>query len=869
MLMKTVVACVLLGLTAQAVDFIDGHPPSFYPGSEFPGATGALSVTKGEIKLDYDFSKGGHYVAARFELPEKPVAREVSLEADCGPGAHITLRFVDGTGQTFQAYLPGETDGWETFTCRVQPSGSGHWGGANDGVFHQPLTGFTVIADNLTQDLLGGAKNSLKVRNIRFSEKETPGYFVKQRPNQTFAELARRVGNLRDDLARELPALEKKGLGAKTRATLSVMNDFLPWILEDVARGFTNRAVREAWEMVEIGEAAKARLQRIREGRETDAPVPHYVTSPIEISHAQMIAMREWPDGRRERGNVILNGFGHFTTIQRELDKMPPLGNHILQMEIGPNSFLPTETTVNTNAIRPFLETAARAAKENVQICLLLSPHYFPDWAKRKWPHLADCKGGFFRYCVYDPDARSVLEKSLRTVIPLIRGNPALHSVCLSNEPEQGFWGDHCILRREWPKWLAKRYGDVGALNAQWKTSYASLADVAMPSNHMHNAASPATLEFIRFSRASFTEFHTWMAGIVHEMAPELPVHAKIMIFAGFNDSATYYSVDPEDFAAFSQYNGNDACDWPILGSSRGWAHDWWQMEAGYDYQRSCADKPIFNTENHIIMDRSGGDICGDHVYTALWQNTVHGQAASTLWCWERAYDDGKSDFNGLFLERPSCLEAWSHASLDINRLADRLAPIQNQEPPVLILWSIASQVLSGTRAGAFLKCYRAANTLGQSLGVATERMLAQYGRDGKAVRPLAAARVVLLPDARNIPAEVRAGLNRLAAAGVKIVEVDRTRGEKVLERWLADQSAGWNLPDVPRVRAVDSDRGVHGVESRGYRADGKSYMTVVNHASRPVKARLPSAGTDLITGRAVPALVELPPLRPLFGEGN
>ena len=156
-----------------------------------------------------------------------------------------------------------------------------------------------------------------------------------------------------------------------------------------------------------------------------EARSPHFVTGPVETSHAQIVGTREWPDGRRE---------------------------HV----------------VDTNGLAPFFRAASLGAKENVQICLLLSPHYFPNWALKKWPHLAGCAGGFFKCCVHDEHAQGVIEKYLRTVIPLVRGNPALHSICLSNEPEQGHFRPDCALRKRWPGWLERRHGTVSALNAKW-----------------------------------------------------------------------------------------------------------------------------------------------------------------------------------------------------------------------------------------------------------------------------------------------------------------------------------------------------------------------------------------------------------------
>ena len=882
---KTVLAAMALAASAAvsahaAESFLQAHAPVFSSGGEFPGAKGGAEVVDDELRLHYDFNGGGRYVSARFALTERPKAKTVSFEANMPDSTEVTVRVVDATGQTFQRRFIGSTDGeWMPFSLAVDGIGA-HWGGAGDGKLHLPLTGLAFLAENTIN-----SSGVLRVRNISFSEQALTS---QKAPGLPFDEAAAEASRLRDEIACALPNLERRGLGAKTRSSLAVMDYFQSWIQEDVARGFTNRAEREMRELVSVGCDAKSRIQAIAEGKVRDFPVPHFVTGPTEMSHAQIVGTREWPDGRRERGNVMLTGFGHLGRVQREQGKLPPIGNNIIQMEIGPKSVLKDEHVVDTNGLAAFFRAAELGARENVQVCLLLSPHYFPQWALKKWPHLSGCAGGFFKYCVHDENAQSVIEKYLRTVIPLVRGNPALHSVCLSNEPAQGRFGPECALRKKWPIWLERRYGTVAAMNAKWGTSYASFADVPMPKDFKNNPATPAMLEFVRFNRRAFAAFHRRMAKVIHELAPELPVHAKIMIDAGFEKSATAYSVDPAAFALLGTYNGNDAHvayrgDRTLGDNMRGWVHDWWAMEAGYDYQRSAADKPVFNTENHIIDDREKRFVPGRHVYAALWQNAVHGQSATALWAWERVFDNGRSDFNGLILERPVCLAAWAHAALDLSRLADALAPIQNQEPTILLHHSLSSDVLG--KPSVFLSCYRAASFLGQPLGVATEDMLAEFARTGIRKRPLASARVVLLPSVTHMPDSARDGLKKLEAQGVKVIacrgkpkfdDCCRPRNaddfsfldaptEKGLSLLFAERAAGWSLPDFPRVRSVDSEKGVYGVESHGYRTNGVSRVTFINHLAKPVRVRLEKPGHDLLSGTDVPKIFDLPSGVPMF----
>lgn len=854
---------ILSGVCLLASLFAEPNRLACDNGAEFPGAQGHAEVVQGALEMAYDFSGGGHYVRSRVDLGEPTVVREVSLEASFGCDTALTLRAQDATGQVFQQRLssPTEENAWERRAWVIETA-TAHWGGANDGVVHQPVRALAFLAENLTCEAPGGSRGVLKVRNVELRETTSAERAAADGPARDVRELMRVVARLREGLAERLRSLEERGLGAKTRATVTVMELFENWVGEDLSQGRTNRAVRALRELESIARVERERLDRVASGEAREFAVPRFVTSPVETKGADIWADRVWPDGRRERGRVMLTGFGHFDRVQRELDRLPLLGNSILQMEIGPRSVLPTETTVNTNALKPFFEVAARAARENVQVCLLLSPHYFPDWAFRKWPDLKGCGRGFFKYCVHDPRAQAVIEKSLRAVIPLVRGTEALHSVVLSNEPEQGCWASNCILRTEWPRRLAKTFGTVAQMNAAWKTKYAAFADVPAPKDFTRPTATPETLAFVRFSRSRFADFHRRMARVVRELAPELPLHVKVMGFAEFENSATYHSVDIEDFSRMSDYNGNDAYDLPATPGDGLWAHAWWEAAAVYDWQRSCKDVPVFNSENHLVSDFCGQPVSGRHFYTALWQNALHGQAATTLWLWERT-SSPKHFAWGSVLERPDCLNAWAHGALDLSRLADELAPIRNQDPTLLLHFSLSSQILSGRRGEAFLATYRAASFLGQPLGVVTERMLSDYGRTGVLTRPLVAARAVLLPDSAAIPSDVRKGLDRLSRRGVEVVEC--AGSDRAQFRQLSAASSGWGLPAFPRVHAADSGQGVFGVESRGARVGDAAFVSFVNHTQKPLRIRLEAPGADLITGEAVPASFELPPLAPMF----
>lgn len=134
-----------LPLSPRAVDDASW---TFSNGAEFPGATGQLQVTaEGVLRLHYDFTGGGAYVACYRRLdPPQPV-RRWRLRLRKPAEASVTVRMTDGGGQTFQKSTFYEHSGWQEL--EVGYGGwSVHWGGANDGVFAPPLTQIGIVLDH-------------------------------------------------------------------------------------------------------------------------------------------------------------------------------------------------------------------------------------------------------------------------------------------------------------------------------------------------------------------------------------------------------------------------------------------------------------------------------------------------------------------------------------------------------------------------------------------------------------------------------------------------------------------------------------------------------------------------------------------------
>ncbi|MGW7682253.1 glycosyl hydrolase [Kribbella sp. NPDC054772] len=156
------------GLTTNRVgDFENAAEGwTFYPGSEFPGATGnfALDSTDNHSgnssgKLSGNFSAGGAYVSVNRTVPSV-AATSLSFWAKSPNLSFLTFRITDSTNQVHQQRLTlsGATD-WQPLTVSRFDGGKQyvHFGGANDGVWHGPAKQIEVVLD---KGAISGATSS-------------------------------------------------------------------------------------------------------------------------------------------------------------------------------------------------------------------------------------------------------------------------------------------------------------------------------------------------------------------------------------------------------------------------------------------------------------------------------------------------------------------------------------------------------------------------------------------------------------------------------------------------------------------------------------------------------------------------------------
>ena len=235
--------------------------------------------------------------------------------------------------------------------------------------------------------------------------------------------------------------------------------------------------------------------------------VPRWTGSerPV-IQGSSFLAPVRWPDGSQARRPVFFTGFGHLAAWWRiSRNGRRRHQHHPDRARTEPH--LSAARAADEAPVRELEHTLDRAQKAGVAICLLISPHYLPDWALARWPQLHRRREGFLRYCLHAPEGQELLQRFLEVLLEPIKNHPALHSICLSNEPVNK--EEPCdAARKEWQTWLQQRHGNLGRLNERHGSHYAKWLEVPLPDPFGPLPAAPLTLDYVRFNQEFFAHWH-------------------------------------------------------------------------------------------------------------------------------------------------------------------------------------------------------------------------------------------------------------------------------------------------------------------------------------------------------------------------
>jgi len=405
-------------------------------------------------------------------------------------------------------------------------------------------------------------------------------------------------------------------------------------------------------------------------------------------------------------------------------------------------------------SIRYVFDALEKAEENNMAVSLNLSPHYFPENLPEKV--YDNDSGGFIKYNIDEPEAWSVIENYINNLMPLLKGYPALQNICLSNEPDYDTRNFHDFYNPKFREFLKTKHGNVSALNIAYGSSYEDFEQITMPSNG--KLQTPLGYDWIEFNDSVFTAWHKKMADLVHKHMPEIPVHSKMQNYFYVKDSHTNLArgKDVEMFDTFSDYAGNDALDY-LEDKNR-----YYQTMFLYDYQMSVTDKPVYNSEDHIISDKNPdfSENQRKHWRNNLWMGAVHGRSMSTIWAWQRTEDlNSTTYFSAAF--RPDCVSETGRTSLDLVRLSDEVTELQQNNNDVAIFYSKPSRLYNyPTYCAGLLETYKALIEIGIRPGVISD----------KSINQLSDYETVVIPKAANCHPETLDAVNEFIKGGGKVI---------------------------------------------------------------------------------------------------
>jgi len=370
------------------------------------------------------------------------------------------------------------------------------------------------------------------------------------------------------------------------------------------------------------------------------------------------------------------------------------IGFNVMSSEIGTAHVLPNETQIDEEGIKVIKNQIDLCRQNNLAFNLLLSIHYFPAWAYKKYPDIVTRgstpqngaspappeSNNFLPVKLDDDRSRAIYEKYLTNLTPRIKSPDTLLALCLANEPIYFDYNDHDKEATEhFQRYLEEKYKTIAVLNGEWNTKYPDFAAASVMFPHV--VAMPKIGEvtpgqwhdWMSFNQYRVTGFFSWMQKIIKENDGIPFTHVKV-------PGVTYYrsGVEGEAISDLCDLSGLDnGCEY----SHKRYAFDFMKGMMAYDFYKSInPQKPVADTEMHFSTK---ANLPEEYFYAQLFLSYLHGLDLSGIWVWNRNLKIYRS-----ILVEPKRMHGMGKAALDLRRLARYVIAFQNKKASIGILWS-------------------------------------------------------------------------------------------------------------------------------------------------------------------------------------
>lgn len=445
-----------------------------------------------------------------------------------------------------------------------------------------------------------------------------------------------------------------------------------------------------------------------------------------------------------DRCSMVPQGFGENEVLNGEFER-------------GQGYYFNNEYSYITDAL-----TAAEANDVAVNLLITANSGYMPPFILNLYSDALNIKTGYyntFGYLVDYPDMLRYLTEFYAFAAHMVKDYPALASIIVANEPRYETLCAPDFYNPKFRNYLARIYKhDIGALNANYHTSYTTFEDVSMPANMEYT---PFGYDWMCFNEDVVQAFFTAVYNAVKSRT-EIPLSIKIenpMIFQSNATSLKYlrYGIDIEKLSqAFDIAGCDNYCVY-------NWKETRSDTMAWYDMLSSLTQKPIYNSEDHVIPDADTyfGKEQAEYVRYNLWQGAVHGKTMSSLWSYYRTYDNTRVLYNAL-LHRPDCIYEAGKTATQLREHTGVLTEFVNRTPAIAMFYSKASRVHAQSYTSAFYQAYKSAVATGQKVGFVTEEH----------IEKLEDYRVLIVPAAQYTTKEAVGGVKSFLDRGGVVIFV-------------------------------------------------------------------------------------------------
>jgi len=346
--------------------------------------------------------------------------------------------------------------------------------------------------------------------------------------------------------------------------------------------------------------------------------------------------------------------------LEKDLDLMAEAGFSVIRVgESTWSTWEPEDGVLDVDWLTPVVDGAHARGIATI----LGTPTYaVPPWLARKYPEIAGERatgaripwGARQEVDYTHPAFRFHAERVIRAVVGRYADHPGVIGYQVDNEPGLRLFHNHGVFE-SFVDHLRHTYGDVSTINQAWGLTYwshrlSTWSDLWTPDG---NAQPQYDLAWRRFQARLTTDFVSWQAGIVRELARDDQFVTTCLAYSrpALDDAAV--TADLDVTAGNPYYAMQDALAVPSAAAGpQGWATSGtWSIYQSVDRMFSSRQEPFLVTETNA--GSIGGSAMNFPAYDGQWRQVAWAMVARgarmiEYWHWHTLHFGTETYWGGV-----------------------------------------------------------------------------------------------------------------------------------------------------------------------------------------------------------------------------